>query len=130
MKLRLRENSIRLRLLQSEVAHLWTNGIFSEEIRFNQFQTLTYTLKLSNEATEISAAFEDNAIIVEIPRGAARDWMETNLVGLESEQTIGKNLTLKITIEKDFVCLERPLDADNTDAFPHPKMNCAEEWYL
>ena len=31
---------------------------------------------------------------------------------------------LKITVEKDFVCVERPLDEDNKDAFPHPKMNC------
>jgi hypothetical protein len=85
---------------------------------------LSYTLTISEEAKEISAGFENGEIIVQIPFEQALDWTETNRVGLENEQKIGENLTLKITLEKDFVCLERPLDADNADAFPHPKMNC------
>jgi len=125
MKLRLRENSIRLRLLQSEVEQLRKSGSVSETIRFSQFQVLTYILKISNDAAEISARFESGKITVEVPSNAARNWTETNLVGLENKQTVNKNMTLKITIEKDFVCLERPLDADNADAFPHPKMHCA-----
>lgn len=124
MKLRLRENSIRLRLLQSEVEQLRTREIVSEKIRFGEFQVLTYTLRISNNATQISACFADEEIIIEIPDDTARNWAETNLVGLEHEQTFGDDSTLKITVEKDFVCLERPLDADNADAFPHPKMNC------
>ena len=126
MKIRLRENSIRARLLQSEVEQLRKSGIVSEQIRFNQFQNLTCTLKISDDAAETSAAFEDGEITVEIPSGTARKWTETNLVGLENEQPVGEHSTLKIMIEKDFVCLERPLDSDNADAFPHPKMNCAE----
>ncbi len=125
MKLRLRENSIRLRLLQTEVEQFRKSGSVSEKIRFNQYQVLTYTLKISNDAAEISACFEEKEIIVIVPSGAAQEWTETNLVGLEREHSIDKNSTLKISIEKDFVCLERPLDADNADAFPHPKMNCA-----
>jgi len=124
MKLRLRENSIRLRLLQTEVEQFRKNGSVSERIRFSQFQVLTYTLKISDDAAEISACCEDEEIIVVVPSDAARDWTETNLVGLEREQKINETLTLKISIEKDFVCLERPLDADNADAFPHPKANC------
>ena len=125
MKLRLRENSIRLRLLKSEVELLRKSGTVSEKILFSQSQFLSYTLKISNDAEEISARFEGKEIIVVIPSGKALDWMETNLVGLENEQIIGENSMLKMTIEKDYVCLERPLDADNADAFPYPKMNCA-----
>lgn len=125
MKIRLRENSIRLRLLQREVEQLQKTGIVSEQIRFGQTQILTYTLKISNDAARISACFKDEEITVEIPLAAARNWTGTNLVGLENEQIINESSTLKISIEKDFVCLERPLDADNADAFPHPKMNCA-----
>lgn len=121
MKLRLRENSIRLRLLQGEIQQLRENGIVSEKIQFNQSQTFTYTLKISNEIKQISASFENSEVIVVIPFDAARDWTETNLVGLESEQSVDGNLTLKIKLEKDFVCLDRPLDKDNADAFPHLK---------
>lgn len=124
MKLRLRENSIRLRLLQSEVSELRIHGIVSEKIQFGAFQTLIYTIKVSRRAEEISARFEDGEITVEIPASAARDWTETNLIGLETEQKINENTGLKITIEKDFACPDRPADADNADAFPNPKTSC------
>jgi len=130
MKIRLRENSIRLRLLQSEVEQFRKNKIVSEKIRFGQFQVLTCTLKISSDAPEISAFFKDGEITVEMPPGAWRNWTETNLVRLENEQPTGENSMLKITIEKDFVCLERPLDADNADAFPHPKISCADKKIL
>ena len=124
MKLRLRENSIRLRLLQSEIEQLRQSGTVSEKIQFNERQTLTYTLKISAAATEISSRFENAEIIVEIPLDAAREWMTTDLVGLENKQKINGNLTLEITLEKDFACLDRPFDADNRDAFPRPSQNC------
>ena len=124
MKLRLRENSIRLRLLQSEMNTLGEGGFVAETIVFSANQKLTYWLKISKDASEIFARFENEEIIVEIPTQAARDWIETDLVGLEYEQKIDEAAKLKILIEKDFVCVERPFDADNADAFPHPKANC------
>lgn len=124
MKLRLRENSIRLRLLQGEIERLREIGTVSEKIRFNKSQTFTYTLSVSDEIKNLSARFEDEEMIVEIPSGAAREWTETNLVGLEGEQSADENTTLKITIEKDFVCPDRPFDKDNADAFPNPKTVC------
>jgi len=124
MKLRLRENSIRLRLLQSEMNTLGEGGFVAETIVFSANQKLTYWLKISKDASEIFARFENEEIIVEIPTQAARDWIETDLVGLEYEQKIDEAAKLKILIEKDFVCVERPFDADNADAFPHPKVTC------
>ncbi len=124
MKLRLRENSIRLRLLRGEIQRLRASGIVSEKIQFNQFQILSYTLKVSEEVKEISAHFKDKEIIVEIPLAAARDWTESNLVTLENEQNIDEKQPLKILIEKDFACPDRPFDKDNGDAFePHPKVS-------
>ena len=124
MKLRLRENSIRLRLLQSEVKILKATGTISEQIRFSESQSLIYTIKISEETDLILADFIDNEIIVKVPLIAAHDWFETNLVGLENAQEISGEKSLKILIEKDFVCLDRPFDKDNADAFPHPQMKC------
>lgn len=126
MKLRLRENSIRLRLLQSEVVQLREIGNVSETIVFgiNPAENLTYSLRVSEDADEISAQMTDNQIEVFLPLNAAEIWVDTNEVGLYAEQKIGDSTTLKIIIEKDFVCVERPTDADNKDAFPHPKMKC------
>src|SRR5688500_7650797 len=126
MKLRLRENSIRLRLLQTEVRQLRETGNVSETIVFgtNRAENLTYSLRVSEDAVEISAQVAGNQIEILLPLDSAKNWADSNEVGLYAERKIDERATLKIVIEKDFVCVERPLDADNKDAFPHPKMNC------
>ena len=124
MKLRLRENSIRLRLLQSEIKQLKENGFVTEKIQFAPSQILTYTINFSTDANEISAHFQVGEILISIPQDIAEQWVNTNQVGLETEQIIDNEKNLKILIEKDFVCVDRPMDKDNLDAFPHPKMNC------
>ena len=126
MKLRLRENSIRLRLLQSEVIQLREIGNVSETIIFgiNPTDNLTYSLRTLAEAREISAHQTDNQIEIFLPLLIAKNWTDSNEVGLYAEQRIGDLATLTIIVEKDFVCVDRPLDADNADAFPHPKMKC------
>jgi hypothetical protein len=126
MKLRLRENSIRLRLLQTEVAQLRETGNVSERIIFgtNPAENLIYSLRISEDANEISAQMINNRIEIFLPLNLAENWADTNEVGLYAEQKIGDSATLKIVVEKDFVCVDRPADADNRDAFPHPKMKC------
>lgn len=126
MKLRLRENSIRLRLLQTEVKQLRETGNVSERIIFgvNPTGTLTYSLRVSEDAEKIYAQMTDNQIEIFLPLNEAENWADTNEVGLYATQNIGDIGELKISIEKDFVCVERPNDKDNKDAFPHPKMKC------
>ncbi len=120
----MRENSIRLRLLQTEVNRLLETGEITEKIQFSEQRIFAYSLKISNSAAEISAAFDDAEITIEIPASAARDWIETAQTGLESEQKIKDKKPLRILIEKDFVCSDRQLDADNADAFPNPSAKC------
>ena len=124
MKLRLRENSIRLRLLQGEVKTLKEGGSISEKITFGASQILVYRLQISDSAQAISACFQRGEINVEIPRKTADDWIDTAQIGLQAKQLIDDKKSLSILIEKDFVCVERPLDADNADAFPHPNVKC------
>jgi hypothetical protein len=122
MKLRIRGNSIRLRLLQTEVAALAKNGFISEKINFGN-TVFIYSLRVSQETTEISAEFNENEISIFLPEDAAKDWTENDTVGLSAEQKTDAD-SLKILIEKDFVCLDRKDDPDNADAFPHPSTNC------
>ncbi len=124
MKLRLRENSIRLRLLQSEITRLQEHGSVSERIRFAPHNALNYSVDVSEQAKEITAHFDNGDIKVEIPEALANEWIETEQIGLENEQIIDGDLRLKIILEKDFSCPERPLDPDNADAFPNPKSSC------
>ncbi len=125
MKIRIRGNSIRLRLLQSEVKQLGTGGKVSETIHFGllENENLKYTLQVSPKATEILAGFCKNEICVTLPESLAANWIETDEVSLESEKDLGGNKLL-ILIEKDFVCLTRKDDPDNLDAFPNPDIDC------
>lgn len=126
MKLRLRDNSIRLRLLQTEVTQLRETGNVSERIIFgaNPTETLTYSLRVSGETEKIFAQMTDNRIEIFLPVLTAENWADSNEIGLYETQNIGDPGELKITVEKDFVCVDRPSDEDNKDAFPHPKLKC------
>lgn len=125
MKIRIRGNSVRLRLLQSEVSQLGTVGKVSEQIQFGLLdnEVLTYTLQVSNKASEILAGFCQNEICITLPEEMAKNWIETEEVSLESEIDLD-NDSLKILVEKDFVCLTRKDDPDNLDAFPNPDIDC------
>lgn len=124
MKLRLRKNSLRIRLLKSEIQKLGDQKFIAEQITFTPQQILTYQIEISDSVQEIRSEFIEQKIIVKIPENIALNWIETDLVGIENEQKIENNKNLKILLEKDFVCIDRPFDKDNDDAFPHPKMKC------
>ena len=123
MKLRIRGNSIRLRLLRGEVAEFAATGILSETIHFGA-SNLTYILQSVVEASDLSAEFIDNKIIVSVPSVTARNWTETETISLSGEQKIAGADVLKILVEKDFVCLDRPHDEDNRDAYPNTSHLC------
>ena len=138
MKLRIRGNSLRLRLLRGEVEQFGKTGRVVETIRFGASPAahLSYVLETDGEVKQIITHFADNRITVKIPEPIARKWVETDEITLKSEQPIENSKqsgasdngdsenVLKILIEKDFVCLDRKDDPDNSDAFPHPTGKC------
>jgi hypothetical protein len=112
VKLRIRGNSIRLRLGQSEVQRLRAGERVEEHTQFGPTSQFAYTVEPTAHA-QISAAFEDRRVIVRVPRNAIADWAGSDQVGLESRQG-----ELKILVEKDFEC-SNP-DESQADAFPNP----------
>lgn len=116
MKLRIKGNSIRLRLLRSEVERFAREGRISDEINFGG-SSLRYTL-VTSETESTKATIENNEISVSVPRTTAKEWTDTDEVGMEAAQTIDNGETLSILIEKDFECIGRPDDPDRADAFP------------
>jgi hypothetical protein len=122
MKLRVRQNSLRLRLTQSEIAQFKETGIVEETLEFSPGARLKYAL-LSADVEKITAGYENNVITISVPRAEAKHWTDTDEVGLNGEQNIGTNHCLKILVEKDFACLERRAGEDDADTFPHPLQN-------
>jgi hypothetical protein len=123
MKLRIKGNSIRLRLLRSEVDKFSADGKISEDVVVGP-GTLRYSLRMSSEAESIQARFVNDEIEVLIPEAAARAWATNGDVGFEAEQAVATGETLAIVIEKDFVCVDRPDDPDRDDAYPNPNVTC------
>lgn len=127
MKLRIRGNSIRLRLGGSEVAQLAKTGHVSESTRFSALpgNQLTYTVATSADEREISARLADNEITVTVPEVLGRSWANSTQVGLKHEQRINDQASLSIVIEKDFRCLEPRPGEDQSDSFPNPATDAA-----
>ena len=120
MKLRIRGNSVRLRLTQKEVAQFDRTGKVEEEIDFGASQTLIYALEKTERSDAVSVDFENSRLRVRVPEKAAREWIESDQTGLEAAPKVGENKCLRILIEKDFACLKERPGEDDGDAFPNP----------
>jgi hypothetical protein len=123
MNLRIKGNSLRLRLLKSEVERFAHAGVVSDEIRFgvDTDQALKYSIAASDGVDVVTAQFHDNQILVLLPESTALDWTTTTeRVSIETAQDVGEDTVLSILIEKDFECTARPDDPDNADSFPNP----------
>ena len=122
MKLRIKGNTLRLRLLRSEVARFAHAGTVTDEIRFGPgtFDALKYSITSSDGVEEVRAQFSDNQILILVPESTAMDWTSTDRVSIDATQAVTENTELSILIEKDFECRTRPDDPENADSFPNP----------
>lgn len=124
MKLRIRDNSIRLRLTKSEVTTLKTSHLVQATIQFGlrPNQMLTYCLKVDFEASQIQAHFDAGIIMVRVPGALALEWTSTEQIALRQEQKIDDQNSLKILIEKDFFCLKPRQNEieDESDMYQNP----------
>lgn len=123
MKLRLRGNSLRLRLTQGEVNDLVRCGSVEEKTAFGPEALLSYAIALG-DAPSVSASFEAGAIRVTVPRAEARAWATSDRVGIEADQATFGGASLRVLIEKDFACLKARTGEDERDAFPNPNTTC------
>lgn len=119
MKLRIHENSLRLRLTQKEVAQFRDSGRVDAAIHFTPGRMLSYSIESLPDAAEVSADFEDRTIHIFIPAGIARQWTDGDEVGMHTSQATGEGPRLELLIEKDFQCLHRTAEQE-PDAYPNP----------
>ncbi len=122
MKLRIRGNSVRLRLTKTEVAQFGETGSVKVTVEFGTepHQQFVYALTTSVQVEVLQASLKNSLITVLVPESQAKEWTQTNQVGLVAEQSIGDGKTLHILIEKDFACLEDRPDEDESEAFQNP----------
>ena len=119
MKLRIVDDSLRLRLARSEVAQIEGGASVESRTRFPGGPELGYALVVA-DATRISATFDAGRIEVTLPRSAALRWASSNEVSLHGEQPLDHGV-FRILVEKDFTCVEPREGEDQTDLYPNPK---------
>lgn len=132
MKLRIKGNSLRLRLTRSEVARIGAGECVCETIEFGtgSDESLTYSLATRADADRISVGFQRNRITVTLPADQAREWTATELVSLRGEQPLARDAVsaasrrLAVLIEKDFSCVGGDPSEDQSDAYPNPTPVC------
>lgn len=118
MKIRIEDNSVRLRLRKSEVAKLAEQGRLCAATVFPE-QRFEYCLEVSREARDLEASFSGGKIAVRLPEPWVRDWPDSPKVGFEATIDTG-SAKLHLLVEKDFVCLDRDPETQK-DQFAHPK---------
>lgn len=116
MKIRIKDNSVRFRLTQSEVALLGQTGLVSCTTEFIN-RPLVYAIE-STEETEFSVSFIENKIVLKMPEELIKEWVSTERVGFD-----GQSGSVKVLIEKDFVCIDNSME-DQSDNYPNPILKC------
>jgi hypothetical protein len=115
MKLRIKGNSLRLRLTKSEVTRLGRGEAVEESTDFGLGQTLRYRIAAGAGPDEVTACFVSGLATVTVEARRLRDWAGSDDVGID-----GASGPLRIMIEKDFRCLTRPEEDFDPEFYPHP----------
>jgi len=120
LKLRIRDNSIRLRLTQTEVDTIRTDALVRGRVIFAGGNTFDYVLESSPATVKPEAHISNNALTVRIPEDEIQRWSTSEQVSISAEQFLDGGDHLKILIEKDFTCLAPRDGEDESDMYPNP----------
>lgn len=116
MKIRIKGNSLRYRLTQSEVAKLSAEGSLQEHTEFAG-KTLVYAIETVN-SDQLAADFTGNRIVLSMSKSMIDELKSTDRVGYADSAG-----PLNLLIEKDFACLDNTQE-DQSDNYPNPHLAC------
>jgi hypothetical protein len=126
MKLRLLDDSIRLRLSQSEVIAAREQGLVESQTRFEDGSVFTYALEAAKSAAAPSATYTRERMVVKLSAREIEDWANDDAaVSLRGTVHLADGGELKLLVEKDFKCVApRDDDEDQSDLFHNRSTTC------
>ena len=127
MKLRIRDNSVRLRLTRGEVDTLRDDGLVAARTGFPGGREFQYVLESSPASVNPGAFFSDNAVTVRLPETTVLAWANSEQVSITGDQLLDDGDKLSILVEKDFQCLAPREGEDESDMYPHPNADAEQE---
>tara|TARA_Y100001968_G_scaffold307582_1_gene325514 strand:- start:646 stop:1014 length:369 start_codon:yes stop_codon:yes gene_type:complete len=122
MKIRIKGNTIRFRLTQSEVRQLSETGTVTETTPFGP-TTFSYQVALHPNISLLQANYTADRITLMVPDSMGKTWFHDENVGFENQMALSEGNTLHLLLEKDFTCLENRSE-DESDNYPNPKLQC------
>ena len=126
MKLRIRDNSIRLRLTRTEVETLRDDGMVRASTAFPGGRELRYEVESSPASIKPGAFLSNSTVTVRLPESVVQAWANTEQVSISGEVQHSNGDALAILVEKDFACLAPREGEDESDMYPHPQAEDAE----
>ena len=126
MKLRIRDNSVRLRLTQTETETLNTQGVVTARTRFPGGRSLEYADVSSPASVTPAVHFSENRLTVRLPETIVLAWATSEQVSMQGEQRLEDGDIVSILVEKDFRCLAPREGEDESDMFTHPQEDSAK----
>ena len=113
MKLRLHQDTVRVRLTQEEVSNLAAGKLVRSETRFSS-GTLKVDVQAFEGADRIQAVFTDAVISIGLPLHSVIAWASSDAEGLYASSDASK-----VAIEKDYACLHKGGE-ENEGTYPNP----------
>ncbi len=113
MKLRIEDDTLRLRLSAVELDEFARNGRVESAVHFGPgpAQRLTYALERGSEpaqtlpnAEPVQIHYEPGALTVLVPFAQAKAWLETDQNSFSHNVPLAENQRLRILVEKDLDC--------------------------
>jgi Family of unknown function (DUF7009) len=126
MKLRMKGNSIRVRLDRRDIEGLIDEGRIVDAVRFGPGLAFSYAVETGAADRERPrASYADGHLTIRIDPEDAEAWLADDRVGFDHQQAVDGGV-LRVLLEKDFACIDRPAgeEADDAYAFPNPSAVC------
>lgn len=115
MKIRLRGNTVRFRLLEPEVMRLAQGESITETLP----SVLPFQYSVHPTAVaDLAVTFDGVGLRLDVPAEWAKAWHASDEIGRTAKQDTGRG-TIEIKVEKDWACTTaRP--EDNQGTYPNP----------
>ncbi|MBC6991298.1 DUF7009 family protein [Hymenobacter sp. BT491] len=109
MKLRIEDNSVRLRLSDDEVQHFGRTGRVSSSVRLGPHpdDQLKYSLERLPEgdpSDTVRILYASGSMAVRVPAALAQQWVAGSDIGFSEKLHVTETQELRILVEKDLDC--------------------------
>jgi hypothetical protein len=124
MKIRIRGNSLRIRINKNEVDELCAGGRLEEHTQFPNGR-FTYILEQTKAGNHLSAGFEQGCIAMQVPESLTEGWSNNDVVGFDHHLALPDGGQLFLLLEKDFKCIDNTMMEDQSGNYDNPNHVCS-----